>query len=552
MALATETIRIQEISSFRPTTLSKADWRNLALLLVGFACVLLLVSPAHSYPVNDDWIYARGVQDLLHLDYKLPGAQATSFAPIALGALLSWLFGFSFTTLTAATLLMSAACIVLFYLLLRAVNLESSYALFGTALLALNPIFVYLSYSFMTDVTFLALMLAACLFYLRAMQTGGEYWLWFGGVAVSLAYLTRQFGILLVPAALSYLWWSRQWSWRKAVVIVAIPAVVAAIYMLWERTQPVPLASMELERIERVALADPLAYLMDRVQRVDWVLTIPGLLLLPLLWKPRRILLTGGVFVVLVVLQLRSAHDFGTLLPAFGNVVDHTGFVMGFYSAAPIWNESTWTILGVAGSLAVAVCVTLCYEQVASWVSTRPWRSRLDDPVLLVYVFGALYALVVFLLPLFLFDRYLLPLMPVITIMSLRRISSLSGTRLAAWRWLLILPMALFALLAQHDYNAHAAARWQAGESLVAQGVPREHIDAGFEWDGWYMFDAGDRRIRETKNYTYLYFPAYAAIDPVYVISDLPREGYTQIGSVPYDSWLTGGEIRRVAVLKRK
>src|SRR5205823_13027248 len=147
-------------------------------------------------------------------------------------------------------LAMSAAAILLFYLLLRHLAVAPAYALFGAALLGLNPIFVYLSYSFMTDVTFLAFVLAGCLCFVRAMQGYGNVWLWYAGAATALAYLTRQFGILLVPVALGYMVWSRKWSWRGALSIAAVPAAVAVLYMLWERTQPVPLAELDLQRVE--------------------------------------------------------------------------------------------------------------------------------------------------------------------------------------------------------------------------------------------------------------------------------------------------------------
>jgi 4-amino-4-deoxy-L-arabinose transferase-like glycosyltransferase len=532
--------------------LQRVDLRNVAFLLLGFAVVLLLVSPARAYPINDDWVYARGVEGLLRWDYQLPGAQATSLASIAWGALFAWLFGFSFTVLSAATLVMSAACIVLFYLLLRHLAVTPAYALFGAALLGLNPIYVNLSYSFMTDVTFLAFLLAGCLCFVRAMQGYGTAWLWWAGMAAALAYLTRQFGILLVPVALGYMLWSRKWSWHGALAVSVIPAATAIVYMLWERTQPVPLAALELQRIESVALANPIQYLTDRIQRIDWVLSMPGLLLAPLLWRPRRLVVAAPVFIILFALQLRSAQLYGTLFPSFGNVIDHTGFVMGYYDAAPIWVQPVWAILGLAGSLAVSLYVGICAEQAWAWLRAKPWRARTEDASLFVYALGALLAGVVFLVPLFLFDRYLLPIMLVLMVMALRRMSARGPAKPPLRRLLLLVPIALFALLAQRDYNAHAAARWQAAEQLVAQGTPREHIDAGFEWAGRFMNEEGALKIKQTKDYTYLYFPAYAAIDPVYVVSDLPREGYNPAGAVPYSSWLTGGETRRVLVLKRK
>jgi hypothetical protein len=38
----------------------------------------------------------------------------------------------------------------------------------------------------------------------------------------------------------------------------------------------------------------------------------------------------------------------------------------------------------------------------------------------------------------------------------------------------------------------------------------------------------------------------------VYVVSDLPRAGYAEVGSVSYVSWLSGGERRRVLLLRRQ
>jgi hypothetical protein len=40
------------------------------------------------------------------------------------------------------------------------------------------------------------------------------------------------------------------------------------------------------------------------------------------------------------------------------------------------------------------------------------------------------------------------------------------------------------------DYMAWNSARWAAGRSLLAEGVPPEAIDGGFEWAGWYEFES--------------------------------------------------------------
>jgi 4-amino-4-deoxy-L-arabinose transferase-like glycosyltransferase len=472
---------------------------------------------------------------------------------IAWGALFAAVFGPSFTVLAASTLVMSAACILIFYLLLRHLDVAPAYALLGAALLGFNPISVFLGYSFMTDMTFLAFVLAACLCYVRGLQGYAEGWLWLGGIAASLAYLTRQFGIILVPAVLGYLLWSRGWTWRRAAAAGALPLLVVVAYTAWAQTQPTQLIALDMERVAALAANRTLEFALDRAQRLDWMMTALGLSLMPLLVRPRRPLLALPLFCLLVVLQVRSAQAYGSLFPPSGNIVDHTGYVMGYYDAAPIWSRWVWIGLGITGTLLVSLALTSYGEQVWSWLRSRPWRERAADPAFLLYLLALGMVAVLVLLPPFLFDRYLLPIIAALMLPALRRMSAASTGNTPRLSWLLVLPLALFALVAQRDYLAHAAARWQAAEQLAAEGIPHGQIDAGFEWAGWYLYDEGARRIRQTGDLTYIYFPAYAALDPVYVVSDLPREGYTQVGlSSPYQSWLDGGQVRRVLVLKRQ
>lgn len=84
---------------------ARADILNLCVLIVGFFIMLLLVSPARSYPMFDDWAYAQATKSMLDGAYvRHDWAVATALVPIALGALLSLLGGYSFTTLTIANL----------------------------------------------------------------------------------------------------------------------------------------------------------------------------------------------------------------------------------------------------------------------------------------------------------------------------------------------------------------------------------------------------------------------------------------------------------------
>jgi hypothetical protein len=198
--------RLRAVLAARTGSLRREDRRNLGLILGGAALVLLLVSPAHEYPIIDDWNHAVSVQTMLATGRYVapPTMQANLVGLTVWGALWAKLFGFSFSTLTASVLALALAGLLAFYGLARAVGVAPGGALFGTALLGLNPIFFHLSYSFMTDIPFLALALLACYCYVRGIQRAGLGWLVVGGLLAGWAFLIRQFGVLVPAAFLLY------------------------------------------------------------------------------------------------------------------------------------------------------------------------------------------------------------------------------------------------------------------------------------------------------------------------------------------------------------
>jgi len=438
-------------------------------------------------------------------------------------------------------------------LLLRHFAVTPGYALLGVALLAFNPIYFNLSYTFMTDITFLTCIIGAFLFYLRGMQGKGDGWFWLGSMMVALAYLTRQFGLLVIGPALAYLWWGRLWTWKRAVAISLMPLVALVGYAIWEHGQPVQLVSFWIEARRAEAVRDPGGYIADRIQNIILILVVPGLCLMPLLWRVRRPLIAMPLFVFLTFFLVRIAQGHGTVLPLSGNIVDHTGFIMGNFYTASVWSEWVWAIASILGLLSLSLCVTACVESTSKWLRKRPWRIREEEPVLMLYLFGLAVVAVIFIAAPLLFDRYMLPVLVVFMIAALRRISlAHAHGQQQKWRWVFVVPLALFCLLAERDYLEHNAVRWQAAEQVAAQGVPYHQIYAGYEWAGWHQYDEGVQRIIEKGDFSNIPFPPDAVVDPLYIVGDVQLPGYAEVRSFPYSSWLNGGQTQRVLVLKRK
>ncbi|MEO5950907.1 MAG: hypothetical protein ABIQ44_00385, partial [Chloroflexia bacterium] len=228
------------------------DYLNIALILAAVVGMLLLVSPARNFPIADDWCYTQSVDALLNGAYRPHEySMATGIGHIGWGALVQLALGTGFTTLAFANVVMGAACLVLFYLLLRHLAVPAAWAMLGVAALGVSPMFIYLSYSFITDVTFVTYSLAALLCYVRATQYAQlnqnqvvatnlkpgalrvDLWLLAGSTLAALAYLTRQLGLILPVMVLAYLWWSKlNLSWRRVFVLGALPVGAAVAFTL--------------------------------------------------------------------------------------------------------------------------------------------------------------------------------------------------------------------------------------------------------------------------------------------------------------------------------
>ncbi len=533
----------------------RADALNIALLLGAFVLVLLVVPPVRSYPVIDDWIYAQSMQRLLALDYRPHDlAMASSLGHLVWAVAPVMLFGLSFNVLTATNLVISAVCLVLSYVLLRRTGIAPRYALFGTALLGCNPIYLHLSYTFMTDITFIAYVLAACICIIEGVRTGTNAWLWGGSALIALAYLTRQLGVLVAVAALFYLWWAGRLNTKTVAATALLPALALVAFMVWERTQPAPLVHYLVEDEIRKSLANPWAALLGRAQRLVWAATLLGWALLPVLVFPRKLLAALLLYAGFVVLQVRSVWIAGSMLPESGNVIDRTGFGMYDYDSRPVWNLQVWSFVALLGTFFVASLLVSYGEHLLGWVRSRPWRNvRTADPAIMVYATVTILGLLTIISP-FMFDRYLLPVLPFLMFPALRRLQAGANPGAPVWRWAMVLPLLLFGLVAQADFKSRATARWEAAESLVAQGIPADHVVAGFEWMGWKYYERAAEYVRQhdSANTSSLIWPANAIEDPEYVVGERSLPDYDPIREVPYTAWLEGGKERAVLVQKRR
>src|SRR5262245_37312638 len=211
-----------------------SEWPPIVLLLGIAGVVVYLVDPRGDFPLNDDWGYAQAVQRLLEEgEIRLTDfGSMTLLTQILWGAAFSKLWGFSFETLRASTLVLGLVGLLSWYGTLRELRVSRGLALLAVATLLANPLFLLLSHTFMTDVPFLGVSGAATFFLVRGFQRGSPRCL-VGALLLALAAtFLRQLGLaLFVGFALAVLW--RRWREARAWLVAAAPPLGTIALLRW-------------------------------------------------------------------------------------------------------------------------------------------------------------------------------------------------------------------------------------------------------------------------------------------------------------------------------
>ena len=537
-----------------PAAERRADLRNLAILVAGFCAVLLLLPPTHEWAVLDDWIYANAVQHQLATGaFAMPDRSQANLVGLALwGTAWARVLGFNYTTLTLSVLALTLLGLPAAYGLARRLGVAPAGALFGTALLALNPLFLHLSYSFMTDIPFLALLLISAYAYVRGLQDGRAGWLVLGGLFSGWAFLVRQFGILLPLGVAGYLLLdsglTRRLRWREAVAVLAVPLGLFGEWWLWSRGIPPSGAAIEvggrravfflkdpwltvsalrtLDALAITGVAVPVAFVFRR--RRLWLLPLAaGIMIAGLLWANTITVSRIEVAIPPAPLTLGpwtldlppQVFTFG----GYGNLLRVEGIDFFEYHQQPIWTPTVWSVLYLLALIPAVALVAKMADALLDCLRDRVRRRPLS-PAVGLYAVGLGIFVIYMAATGDYFDRYLVSFLPFVTLFIARSTAEW-GRRAWAVSLAGLTGLAGFSLLLHADFADHDTARWQAGDWMLAR-VPL--VQNGYDWAGVHGYGNG-----------------------VYEVSDVPLDGFRIERTFPYTSRLSGFAPRLVYALAR-
>lgn len=507
--------------------------------------LLVIIDPRGDFPINDDWVYAYPVKSLLeHGRFEF-------LSPFAANLLLQVLWGylfclpdhFSFTSLRISTLVLGFTALISTYRLLKEGIKDKFIISLGVLLVLLNPLFLPLAYSFMTDIPFLAFILAGIFFYIRFYETLHTRDFWLSFLLFFCAYLIRQPAILIFGMLSALLiFYRREETSRKTVICgMALYLFLAAFHELFlSRWLGFSAASANLgNAFIRGIIYSPSTAIVLTARHLFKSLLYLGFLSIPfqpLIFKGIRNYLRHRVMVVSAIIavtvsSLTLCVITDKYFPFGGNILMNVGIgplllydVETLQMGSPLQLPIFFTILITLFSL-----LSFVGSMVHLWVTFKNSHNFFLKLQFMVF-FTVLLYMIPLLYPVF-FDRYLLLPSITLTILLCYSLQDSEIGRIPKIASLLLVScFGWFTITATHDYMEFNRARNGAFQYLREQSIPLEKIDAGLEYNGWYAY-GGNSQAKPGKS-------AWWITDDEYKITLRQLDNHHVIKKFSFNRWL--------------
>jgi hypothetical protein len=521
---------------------------EITIITVIWLIIILIINPIGEFPLIDDWQYSRMVSQRLGFDIHLPTPPTASpaFASTLWGMLWVYIFGFSHTILRISTLTISWIALLYYYHWLKLLNIKSIYALIAVILLIINPFWLQLSFSFMTDVPFAAfaiISLHTFTSYLLNNQNSISFII--ALFFLIAATLTRQLGIAVAIgyaiAVITGVLQRKIPTYHLILAAVVCTAVVIAlkIHDYW-------LASLgnlpETYNEFSNKLWDKL--LNPHFSLVIWMLNYAlragvywGVWLLPVaIWiafQHKYSFIIGISFSIISILVMYyfQKYDFLNVgLTFIGSGLGPLTLKDTFLQPLPI--QFTFPLffhisLSVTGVFSIAVISFFIIINILK-DSNKLYLSIFYIVVLAAYTSAICVTGY--------FDRHLL-LGYILIIPILILIINVYNKKhtIAHWQYAIIIAFSVlgyFGIAATHDYLSWQRARYQAVSDLLTAGIKIDEIDCGFECNAWYNWSSYQFSPERTD------MSWYWVTDDRWALSFTELKGYRLIAIYPFQSWM--------------
>lgn len=472
-----------------------------AAVLLLFAAVILLLNPLRDIPMDDDWLYRRSVDGLLAHGRLIVHDLASP--SVVFHAFWGWLFslpaGASYSALRLSTLALAAVP-----LWLTAESSPRRSWLNPGLWLLFSPVFLLLSFTYMTDVPYLCWATLSVWLYARGIEKDSGPLLLAASAAAGAALLVRQVGLAIPLAAAAFMLLGPK-RLRPARLLTLLPALLAAAgYYAWFYGAHGPNWAHYYYSLKIVPrLLDFGPYLLETLRRLAASALYLGLFTAPYalrlaaaegfgLLRNRRALACLGALLVFFILEGALPYFTG------GGVISGGGVGRAYLGSYLPGDFKPAGLLG--GPVFMGLLTALGAFSLAAWCAKAgELRAalRADRFLALLAAASALQALGMLLFFDAFFDRYLLPALPAALLAAAAVPVKAPGERtLRALAAALLCALAFWGVAGTWDHLNFSSAKWEAGRAAVAAGFAPEDIANGYEWDAAWSYEKNTAELK--------------------------------------------------------
>lgn len=534
---------------------------ELLCLISIYLGIAIIINPHGNFPTNDDWSYSRTVKTLLDTGrFQLTGWGSLPLLPQAMwGLLFCKSFGFSFEILRFSTFILSIVSLVFMYFTILEFSDNRDLRIFSILFIISNPLFTASSLTFMTDIPFFAIGIAAVYFYIKFFHTEKLVYLLPAIILSIVSVFVRQIGLLFLLSFAIVFFFNRDVSVGKKLIPVFIVILSLAALILFQNSMqfagPSPFVdNSRMQNLKETFTISKFFGIAPILKTGGMIFMYLGVFLSPFLiifsknlikrnGLNKRSIIYMALFSAGVLLLLYITHK---LMPLRPNLIWTYGIGPATLKDAdylmrkniPFIPDSIWaivTLVGIFGGLFIAV---LFVKKIKYFLK----KAKSDYTILHSSEVFLVLLIVCFTIPLCFgefYDRYLLLHIPLILFLLLRRNPDIDfSTECVPLRAAstVIIVFGLFTVLATHDYFAWNRNRWGLlNYSMNELHVKPESIDGGFEFNGWYCYDP---LYRKSPDKTWWWVK-----DDSFILTFGKMKNYSIIKTEPYYSWLFQKEV---------
>ncbi len=477
--------------------------------------------------INDDFAFTKALDTLRTHGFLGPtwvGPQGEGGGPALIthliwGLLFSEIFGHSLTVLRLSVLILSVVGSLAFFYLLKTTKAGDWISFWGTLTFMFNPLYLSQSFTYMTDITFVSLVIFSFLLIQRGIDKNQAFVVAIGLVFGLLATLSRQFGVI---ASLAFVLTcfihhkGRQFGRARAAVmtilVTILPWLAFERFLYWSGSTPITNHVLLRELLTypiSKGFPDYLVFIFG--QLCQSVLGYTAFFVSPVVALLYRQYFQEAAFryfffiVTAFFLTLEFAIFAGFVNPPefiTGNVIFNFGigpillkdvYILGVKRMAnlPPW---FYYILVWWAVLSLGIVLPLVYNrirQILRMIIQSTEHTQVSFLSCLTLIFILIYGGVIILIGIR--DRYLIPLsvMAIVFVFSCSEILrnyrlSLKGSAPAA---VSLIFMAIFSVGGTHDFMALKHSQAMALNYLTKDlKVNPCNLDGGMEFNGYNCF----------------------------------------------------------------